>query len=523
MTECASSTDRCPFCLHPESNCQALHDARRTGQIAFARDRAGLAHSVVPVRLAGRPIAFLLAGQVFDTFPEQLLLDDLARKTGCAPHALWEIARREVPVGRTVLQAYAELLSTLAESYVQANHAGIVDRQRYAEILGLHADLAERKQIESVLREADRRKDEFLATLAHELRNPLSPMMTAVHLLQSNRTSEQTAGRALATLSRQMHHMVRLIDDLLDFSRITRGHIDLQRQCVPLSDVVAAAVETSRPEIDQKRHALVIEDHSDGVSLNMDPVRISQALANLLTNAARYMEPGGEITLTVTRDGEDVVIGVADHGIGIAPDLIERVFDMFVRGSESGTTAPGGLGIGLTLAKMLVEMHGGTIAVRSEGRDRGTEFTIRLPAAHVEDTDIGGHEREPVPAVPTARRRILIVEDNDDSREMLTEVLGLKGHEVRSVNNGRNALEAVETWRPDVVILDIGLPDMNGHEVARRLRERADLRDVVLVALTGWGQEQDRQRSSAAGIQHHLTKPLDPDKLDQLLGVLMKH
>ncbi len=509
----------CPFCLHPEPGCHALDEAARTQQVAFARDRAGVVHIAVPVMLTGRVIACLLAGQVFDRFPEQLLLDHLARERGCSPQALWDIARREVPVGRQLLLAYGDLLSTLAASYLRANHAVILDRQRYAEILGLHANLAERQQIELALRQADRRKDEFLATLAHELRNPLAPMMTAVHLLQHRGTSPHTAERALSTLHRQMRHMVRLVDDLLDFSRITRGHIDLQRRRVPLSDVIASAIETSRPEIDQKCHRLLIEDGSGELLLDIDPVRISQALANLLTNAARYMNAGGEIRLSVTRDGDFVAMRVADKGMGLTPDLINHVFDMFVRGADSRSAAPGGLGIGLTLAKMLIEMHGGTIAVSSDGPGLGSQFTIRLPVMQM-DT-VREHDVEE-PIAPAAARRILIVEDNDDSREMLTQALILKGHEIRSVGDGSSALDVVTTWHPDIVILDIGLPGMSGHEVARRLRERVDLHDVVLVALTGWGQEQDRRRSSAVGIAHHLTKPVDPDRLDRLLGVLCK-
>jgi len=240
----------------------------------------------------------------------------------------------------------------------------------YAEILGLHADLAERKAIEAALRQADRRKDQFLATLAHELRNPLAPMMTAVYLLKNAETNGRSSERALATLDRQLHHMVRLIDDLLDFSRITRGQIALRRERVAVADVIGAAVETSRPEIEQRRHRLLVELPDTPQRLDVDGVRISQAVSNLLTNAARYMDPGGNVRLSVTEEGDQIVVSVADSGFGIAADLIFHVFEMFVRGRDSAAAAPGGLGIGLTLARTLVEMHGGSIAIKSEGRSR---------------------------------------------------------------------------------------------------------------------------------------------------------
>ena len=515
------SATACPFCVHPESNCQALAEARRSAAITFARGRAGLAHVVVPVLLRGHPLAFLLAGQVFDQFPEQLLLYDLARATGTSPQVLWDIARRDVPMNRSLLQAYGELLATLAESYVRANHSAIVDRQRYAEILGLHADLAERKEIEAALRQADRRKDQFLATLAHELRNPLAPMMTAVHLLKNADTSGQSTSRALATLDRQLHHMVRLIDDLLDFSRITRGQIALRRERVAVADVIGAAVETSRPEIEQRQHRLLVDLPDTPQWFDVDGVRISQAVSNLLTNAARYMHPGGEVRLSVADEGNQIVVSVADSGVGIASDLISDVFEMFVRGRDSAAAAPGGLGIGLTLAKTLVEMHGGSIAVKSEGPNQGSEFTIRLPrSSPPTSTAIDSAETDHDSSI--RRLRILIVEDNPDARDMMTYALTAKGHEVRAAVDGPTAFRAVEQWCPDVTLLDIGLPGMSGHEVARRLKDDPRLRNTKLVALTGWGQEKDRLLSADSGIHHHLTKPIDPDQLERVLARVVK-
>jgi len=512
----------CPFCVHPASTCQALAEAQHSGSVAFARDRSGLAHVVVPVRLGAQSLAFLLAGQVFDQFPEQLLLDDLARATTTSPQELWDIGRRDVPVNRNLLHAYGDLLATLAESYLRANHAAIVDRQRYAEILGLHADLAERKEIEAALRQADRRKDHFLATLAHELRNPLAPMMTAVHLLKNATANGRSHERALATLDRQLLHMVRLIDDLLDFSRITRGQISLRRDRVTVADIIAAAVETSRPEIDQRQHRLHVEVPKAGMALDVDPVRINQAVSNLLTNAARYMNPGGDIRLTVSADGDDVVLSVSDSGIGMTPELIANVFDMFVRGTDSAVSAPGGLGIGLTLAKTLVEMHGGSISAKSKGPNQGSEFTIRLhqsslPSSHAADPITDNHRG----FVRTLR--ILIVEDNADARDMMTDVLIGKGHDVRTAVDGPTALTAVDGWRPDVALLDIGLPGMSGHDVARRFRDDPLLQDTALIAITGWGQEKDRRLSADSGIDHHLTKPVDPDQLERVLDKVLKN
>ena len=521
VTAGGRSATACPFCVHPESNCQALAEARQSAAVTFSRGRAGLAHVVVPVRLGARSLAFLLAGQVFDQFPEQLLVYDLARATGTSPQVLWDIARRDVPVNRTLLQAYGDLLATLAESYVRANHGAIVDRQRYAEILGLHADLAERKEIEAALRQADRRKDQFLATLAHELRNPLAPMMTAVHLLKNADTHGRSPERALATLDRQLHHMVRLIDDLLDFSRITRGQIALRREPVAVADVIAAAVETSRPEIEQRQHRLVIDLPNTPQWLDVDPVRISQAVSNLLTNAARYMNSGGDISLSVTEEADQIVVSVADSGFGIATDLLPDVFEMFVRGRDSVTAAPGGLGIGLTLAKTLVEMHGGSIAVKSAGPDQGSEFTIRLPRSSPPTSHaIDAAATNPEPSI--RRLRILIVEDNPDARDMMTYALTEKGHDVKAAVDGPTAFRAVEEWCPDVALLDIGLPGMSGHELARRLKANPRLRNTTLVALTGWGQEKDRRLSADAGIRHHLTKPIDPDQLERVLAKVVE-
>ncbi len=376
------------------------------------------------------------------------------------------------------------------------------------------------------LREADRRKNEFLATLAHELRNPLAPILSAVYLLRPGGRESRPAEPLLATLERQVRHMVRLVDDLLDVSRISNGLVSLRRERVSLSDVVAAAIETSGPDVEQARHDLIVELPPEPLYVEADPVRINQVIADLLNNASRYMDPGGRIRVAVQQEGNEAVVLIEDSGVGITGDLLPHVFEMFVRGPDAGVVAAGGLGVGLTLARSLVELHGGTLEARSEGSNHGSQFVVRLPLAggvSEQPPLTQGSLEEPGGETPEGRRPgILVVEDNDDSRELLSYALTHKGYDTRTARDAPSALAMVSDWSPDVILLDIGLPGMSGHELARRLRERAALRDVVLVALTGWGQQRDRERSAAAGIDYHLTKPVEPDTLDRLLGDLLR-
>ncbi len=402
--------------------------------------------------------------------------------------------------------------------------------RRYTEAdLALATDLANRAavaientQLYQALRETDRRKDEFLATLAHELRNPLAPIHNALQILKMPRLDAETVERSREMMDRQVHHLVRLVDDLLDVSRVMRGKIELRRERVELATVVARAVETVRPLVDAQGHQLSVHFPSESLPLDADPVRLVQVVGNLLTNAARYTEPNGRIWLTGERSGEEAVLRVRDSGIGIAPLMLPRIFELFVQVDHSTTRSQGGLGIGLTLVKNLVEMHNGTVQAHSEGLGKGSEFVVRLPISTQEqDPDEGREMAQPVHEPPTpSGHRLLVVDDNQDAANSLAMLLRLQGHEVRVAYSGVAALEMTKAYSPDVVFLDIGMPGMDGYEAARRLRQQPGLEKVVLAALTGWGQQEDRRRSAEAGFDHHLVKPPEPRVLERLLAEL---
>jgi signal transduction histidine kinase len=346
----------------------------------------------------------------------------------------------------------------------------------------------------AALKEADRRKDEFLAMLAHELRNPLAPIRTAVQLLRLKELPEAHSARARDTIDRQVEHLVALIDDLLDVSRITRGMITLQREPTPISAVVARAIETTRPAIDARQHELVLDLADEPLTIEGDRIRLVQIVGNVLHNATKFMKPGGRIVLRVTRQGASAIIGVRDEGMGIPPDRIGRVFDLFTQ-VHGGEGAQGGLGIGLALVRRLVEMHGGTVEARSEGLERGT----------------AAGELAPVPA--QARRRILVADDNADAAGSLALRLELAGHEVKTAQDGLEALAIARGFKPQVVVLDLGMPGMDGYETARQLRRSSWGKRARLIALTGWGQQQDRIRTAEAGFDVHLVKPVSEHDL----------
>ncbi len=391
--------------------------------------------------------------------------------------------------------------------------------QALADIIGA---AVERKTLEAELRvraeelaEADRRKDEFLAMLAHELRNPLAPVRNAVQILQAMRGDDPVVARLTEMLSRQVRHMAHMVDDLLDVSRITRGKVDLRKEHVLLADAVARAVEVARPLIDGRRHELSVSVPADPILLDADPTRLTQILGNLLNNAAKYTEDGGHIWISAIRFGSDVVIRVRDTGIGLAPEMISRVFDLFTQANRTLDRSQGGLGIGLTLVRSLVEMHGGTVSAESEGMGRGSEFVVRLPALadHTNESEV---QKTRTPAV-AASRRLLIVDDNVDSAESMAELLALVGHEVRIAHDGPAALREAEAHKPDVILLDIGLPRMNGYEVVRRIREDLDLQNATLIAMTGYGQDEDRRKTHEAGFDHHLVKPVSLEQVSRIL------
>jgi PAS domain S-box-containing protein len=388
----------------------------------------------------------------------------------------------------------------------------VEDDGRCDKALGVATDVTARREAVEALRAADRQKDAFLATLAHELRNPLAAIASATHLVRAALAQGETPGRPLEVLERQIRNVARLLDDLLDVARITRGALQLRRERVALDAVVSGAVESQRALLQTAGHQLTLELPRDPVAIDGDATRLEQIVANLLNNAAKYTPAPGRIAVRVEHGGGRVAIHVSDDGMGIAPELLPRVFDLFAQGEQSLARSRGGLGLGLSVVRRLVELHGGSIEARSEGLGRGSEFVVSLREAAPAAAPPG---RDAAPA--RAARRILLVDDNLDLAELLSDELARAGHHVTVAHDGPGALEAAGRVAPDIVLLDIGLPGMDGYEVARRLRQRFGAAPV-LVALTGYGQEEDRRHSREAGFDHHLTKPVEPAVLQKLLA-----
>ncbi len=382
-------------------------------------------------------------------------------------------------------------------------------------------EVTERKRAEEALREAARRKDEFLAMLGHELRNPLAPIRNALGVVRLHGLgAEESVRQAWEMIERQVDHLVRLVDDLLDVSRITSGKINLVKRPVDVATVVERAVESSRPLIEQRRHALTVSVPDEPLRVEADLTRLAQVVWNLLNNAAKYTPEGGHIGLTVERQAGEVVLRVRDDGMGIPPDVLPKVFDLFTQAERTLDRAEGGLGIGLTLVRRLTEMHGGTVAVHSDGPGRGSEFAVRLPLLPDEPAPARPGRQEPRAAPTAAPRRILVVDDNTDSAESLATLPRLLGNQVRTAPDGPCALDAAASYRPDVILLDIGLPGMDGYEVARRLRAEDRYGRPLLAALTGYGGEEDRRRARAAGFDRHMIKPVEIEVLQDMLKSL---
>jgi signal transduction histidine kinase len=381
---------------------------------------------------------------------------------------------------------------------------------------GLTMDVTARRQAEEALREADRRKDRFIATLAHELRNPLAPIRIAAELLGSARAGPGEVDWARRVIQRQVGHMAKLLDDLLDVARITRGRLEIRKQVVRLDSVIETAVEVARPLLDARRQHLRIELQQPAPSLEADPLRLAQVISNLLTNAAKYSDAETEIVLSARTSGAVLELKVRDNGIGIAAEALPSIFQMFAQIEGTAARSEGGLGIGLSLVKGLVELHGGTITARSDGPGKGSEFTVTLPCIPADDA---GADTTPAAHLPAdgRGRRILVVDDNRDAADSLAMLLGLDGYEVSTAYTGRAALAKAASFRPQACILDLGLPDLSGYEVARHIRQIPGLESLRLIALTGWGQDEHRQRALDAGFDHHLTKPVDPAQLGRLL------
>lgn len=363
---------------------------------------------------------------------------------------------------------------------------------------------------------AHRQKDEFIATLAHELRNPLAPMRNSVELMRRLQPAAPDGiVRAREILERQLAQLARLVDDLLDVSRITSGKLELRRERASIETILQRALETSRPYIDGGAHAVTMSLPDTPLVVDGDVTRLSQVFSNLLNNAAKYSERARTIHLSALRDGTTVVVCVRDEGVGIAPDTLSHVFDLFMQVDHTLERSQGGLGIGLTLVKRLVELHGGSVDARSDGVGQGSEFSVRLP---LDDAGTVAPRDDTLPArrVP-APKRILVADDNIDAANSLAELLRLEGHYVQLASDGLQALEAAEATCPDVIFLDIGMPHLNGYETCERIRARPWSRHTILIALTGWGQLDDRRKSTAAGFDHHVVKPVDPGTLPALL------
>ncbi len=373
------------------------------------------------------------------------------------------------------------------------------------------------KESGKALNAVDRRKDEFLATLAHELRNPLAPLRNGLQLLKLAKGDAGLIERTRHMMDMQLGQMVRLIDDLLDVSRITNDRIALNKELTSLDKVIRQAIETSAPIIDSQQHKLSIDIPTHEITLHADVIRLTQVFANLLNNAAKYTPREGSIQIKVEQRGESVTVRIIDNGIGIPQDMLTRVFDMFMQVDNSLERTQGGLGIGLSLVKRLVQMHGGTVEAHSKGPGAGSEFVVRLPTANKTAAE-PPHAGRLEAAAESTRRRVLVVDDNQDSAASLAMILSLMGHETRTANDGLEALNVADEFQPHAVLLDIGMPRLNGYEAARRMRQTEWGRQMLLVALTGWGQETDRQRSSSAGFDIHLIKPVDVAEIQRLLA-----
>jgi signal transduction histidine kinase len=426
-----------------------------------------------------------------------------------------EEANRRLELANTNLQEEkTRELESLNQTLKRAN----TDLEHTNRIL--QSEVAERARAEMALKEADRHKDEFLAVLAHELRNPLAPIRNAVEIMRRSALTDPQLAWSRDVIERQVKHLTRLVDDLLDVSRITRGNINLSREPVAVTTIVARAIETIQPLIADQRHELTVDVPEESLEVEGDLTRLTQVLGNLLNNAAKYTDPGGSIAVSARRVATDVEIRVRDNGIGIPPELLPRLFQLFTQVDGAAHRAQGGLGIGLALVRQLIQMHGGSVTAYSQGPGHGSEFLIRLPLRVRGYRNPPASSEEPLADAAPRGHRILLADDNRDALDSLATLLQCDGHEVHTAADGAEALEVAAACHPDVVLLDIGMPKLDGYEVARRIRAEPWGKSAVLIALTGWGQDEDRRRSREVGFDSHLVKPLDPEALSTLLARL---
>jgi PAS domain S-box-containing protein len=492
-----------------EERYRAVVDSQAEMLCRFRPDGTILFVNPAYTQASGAPPEALIGGNFWDFIAEEdrlAVLDTLNRLTPEAPQARIENRLKTTDGARWILWTNRALAFDADGRLIEAQSSGI--------------DITDRKLMEEALKEADRRKDEFLAMLAHELRNPLAPILNAAHALKLVSPADANQQWAREVIERQTRRLTRLVDDLLDVSRITRGKVTIARGPLDLSTIVNHAVETSRPLIDERRHQLIVAIPPEPARVEGDLTRLVQVVGNLLNNAAKYTDEGGHIWLEAAEEGDEAVIRVRDNGMGIPADLLPHVFALFTQADRSLDRSQGGLGIGLTLARHLVEMHGGRVEARSDGPGHGSEFIVRLPAM-APSPAAGAKESIGERVRPASRAlKILVVEDNVDSAESMALLLRFNGHEVRIAHDGPSALTMVSSFEPQVVLCDIGLPGMNGYEVAARLRERQAFKQTPLIALTGYGQEESRRRAKEAGFDHHLVKPIEPGALNTLLDSL---
>jgi signal transduction histidine kinase/ActR/RegA family two-component response regulator len=480
------------------------------------------------VTLMSMLVALLLSTSLQKVITEPLdSMADVARQvTTRRDYSLRAHSTTDDEIG-LVVEAFNSMLDevqTRARALEQSNTALTTEVQirQTAEVALARAN-ARLESTMAALREADRKKDEFLATLAHELRNPLAPVMHAVKLMESPSADERQRQWGREVIARQVQRMALLLDDLLDVSRITRGRLELRKDYVDLLTLVSSAVETARPLIDAKNHSLTVNLPAEPLELEVDPLRLSQALSNLLTNAAKYTDAQGHIILTASQDEQGLVIRVTDNGIGIEPTVIKGLFEMFSQIDSAIDRAEGGLGIGLALVKGLVALHGGTVQAASAGLGQGSEFTIRLPRPLIVEPQRRGAGLHEAVSVPTGLHcKIVVADDNRDAADSLKLLLELAGHEVFVAYNGQQALDLGVRERPQVFVLDVGMPDLTGYEVARRIRQQAWGRGVLLLAVTGWGQDDDKEKAKAAGFDFHFTKPVNPQEVEARVAAFLR-
>ena len=452
-----------------------------------------------PLIVHGAAVGAVTAGPALTAFPNEMLIRRFAQQRQLPFSQLWRTVRHQVPLTAGRIRVYGELLQALVDT-----------------LLNESLRASEHRQAVSHLAAANQAKDEFLAMLSHELRNPLAPIQIAMQIIGRADAGDAMIDKARETVNRQVRLLARLLDDLLEVSRITRGAVELRKQPVNITTAVANALDTTRSFIDAREHALTVSVPERPLVLDADPMRVEQIITNLVLNAAKFTPPKGTVAVSASRLHDEAVIRVRDSGIGIPGDLLPRVFDMFTQGDRSLAHSGGGLGVGLTIVKKLVELHGGTITAESEGPGRGSEFTVRLPI-RPSVQDAASVKSAAVPRAPAERTHILVAEDNPDSREMLKALLEAAGHQVRVANDGPQAVETARLHRPDLALIDLGLPGFDGYEVARRIRR--DLgRNIRLIAITGYGQAEDRRMTAEAGFDMHLVKPVSPEQLDQAIG-----